>query len=225
MKAVFELAVFNKASVSIAAHCNVDRIELCADYSAGGITPSLEDFNQARKDFTGKIFVMIRLRPGNFVYSDAEFSTMLDAVSQFKLLGADGFVSGFLTIDNIVNTEQTKLFVEACAPYPVTFHRAIDECSNYMEAVESVVRCGVKRILSTGTAMSAFAGKEKLNEVQRKYASDLIVLAGGSVRSAGLSSFLMDSLISEVHSAAIMDRNTDIADFDEVKRIQSILNG
>lgn len=222
MSVLVELAVFNLSSVNVAAQCNVHRIELCSDYAVGGVSPSLNDFREARKKFSGKIFVMIRLRPGNFVYADDEFDLMLSTMLLFKNAGADGFVAGFLTDDAKVNISQTQNFVNACAPLPVTFHRAIDECSNYGDAVDAVVKCGVKRILSTGTAPSAFQGKQLLNNIQQKYSDQLIVVAGGGVRSRGLSDFLIDSTISEVHSAAILPGNADIADADEVSRLKSI---
>ncbi len=224
MSVLVELAVFNLASVAIAADCNVPRIELCSDYSVGGVTPAFSDFVEARKLFSGKIFVMIRPRPGNFVYSDSEFELMLSEMEKFKSAGADGFVSGFLNDNSTVNIHQTNAFVNACAPLPVTFHRAIDECIDYNDAVESVVNCGVKRILSTGTAPSAFLGKQYLNEVQKKYSNQLIVVAGGSVRSAGLSDFLNKSVISEVHSAAIMQAGSDMANANELNELIRIAN-
>jgi len=224
MSVLVELAVFNLASVAIAADCNVPRIELCSDYAVGGVTPAFPDFIEARKLFRGKIFVMIRPRSGNFVYSDEEFELMLIEMEKFKAAGADGFVSGFLNENATVNILQTRAFVNACAPLPVTFHRAIDECVDYNAAVANVVDCGVKRILSTGTAPSAFLGKQMLNEVQKKYSDQLIVVAGGSVRSAGLSDFLNNSVISEVHSAAIMKAGSDVVNAEELNELIRLAN-
>jgi copper homeostasis protein len=167
---------------------------------------------------------MIRPRSGNFVYSDEEFELMLIEMEKFKAAGADGFVSGFLNENATVNILQTRAFVNACAPLPVTFHRAIDECVDYNAAVANVVDCGVKRILSTGTAPSAFLGKQMLNEVQKKYSDQLIVVAGGSVRSAGLSDFLNNSVISEVHSAAIMKAGSDVVNAEELNDLIRLAN-
>lgn len=223
MSVILELAVFNIASVEVAEQNQVQRIELCRNYAAGGITPLMSDFIIARKLFSGKIFVMIRPRAGDYFYSPCEFTEMLNAVIQFKLAGADGFVSGFLSPDNNVDEEQTKLFVDACAPLPVTFHRAIDDCANYEMAVKKVVACGVKRILSTGVAATAFQGKELLNRMQIKYAEKLIVVAGGAVRSSGLATFLDDSSITEIHSAAVMMQGSDVADAGEVKMLMKLI--
>ena len=166
---------------------------------------------------------MIRSRPGDFVFSDIEFSEMMEAMASFKLAGADGFVAGFLNADKTVNKLQTKMFVDACAPLPVTFHRAIDACENYFEAVSHVVDCGVKRILSTGTALSAFEGKVMLNVIQQKYFDRLIVVAGGNVRSQGLSTFLTDGSVTEIHSAAITMKGSDVADAVEVNNLIRLL--
>ncbi len=43
------------------------------------------------------VFVMIRPRGGDFLYSDEEFSVMMREIEIFKKHKADGFVFGILT--------------------------------------------------------------------------------------------------------------------------------
>ena len=42
------------------------------------------------------VFVMIRPRGGDFLYSDVEFNVMKKEIELFKKHGADGFVFGIL---------------------------------------------------------------------------------------------------------------------------------
>ncbi|MCB0456006.1 MAG: copper homeostasis protein CutC, partial [Aequorivita sp.] len=67
-----EIACFNLDSALIAQNAGADRVELCTDISLGGITPNLEMIQEARQKLTIDLYVMIRPRGGNFVYSDTE---------------------------------------------------------------------------------------------------------------------------------------------------------
>ena len=68
-----EIACFNLESALIAQKAGADRLELCADMSVGGTTPTIEIINQAREHLNIDLYVMIRSRGGSFVYSDSEF--------------------------------------------------------------------------------------------------------------------------------------------------------
>jgi copper homeostasis protein len=49
---MLEIACFSPASAIAAAKAGADRIELCADYAAGGVTPSLSALQGVRKEST-----------------------------------------------------------------------------------------------------------------------------------------------------------------------------
>ena len=92
---MLEIACFNASSATVAAQAGADRIELCANYSAGGVTPSHSTLQHVRKEVTIPINVMIRPRAGNFDYSDEEFTLMKKDMEVLKPL-ASGFVFGIL---------------------------------------------------------------------------------------------------------------------------------
>lgn len=160
-----ELACFNPESARIAEVVGVHRLELCEDYTSGGITPSLNFFTEARKLFHDKIFVMIRPRPGSFVYSEEEFHTMLQSLEKFKALGADGFVCGFMNEDQTINENQLGKFIEQCHPFPFTFHRAFDQINDWKLGLDILLKQGCKRLLTSGDGKTAFEGKERLKEM------------------------------------------------------------
>ena len=93
---MLEIACFDKESAIIAAKAGADRIEFCAGLDVGGITPSLQDFLELKKEIAIPIFVMIRARGGNFCYNNEEFQLMKNQLLEFKKEGADGFVFGIL---------------------------------------------------------------------------------------------------------------------------------
>ncbi|MCC6597030.1 MAG: copper homeostasis protein CutC, partial [Rhodanobacteraceae bacterium] len=74
-----------------------DRVELCASLVEGGITPSLGTVHRALGLATVPFFTIIRPRGGDFLYSAAEFDSMLDDVAALRDLGAPGIVVGCLT--------------------------------------------------------------------------------------------------------------------------------
>ena len=98
-----EIACFNLESALIAQKAGADRVELCADMSVGGTTPTIEMIQQARENLTINLYVMIRPRGGNFVYSEAEFKQMKSEIETIKKLGVNGFVFGILNDDKTIN--------------------------------------------------------------------------------------------------------------------------
>ena len=70
---MLEIACFDSASALTAQKAGADRIEFCVDYHAGGITPDFDALNVIRKQIDIPVYVMIRPRGGDFVYSEDEF--------------------------------------------------------------------------------------------------------------------------------------------------------
>ena len=79
-----EIACFNLNSALIAQENGVDRIEFCDEFEVGGTTPNSETTKLVRAASKVDLFVMIRPRGGNFVYSDAEFIEMKLSIQEFK---------------------------------------------------------------------------------------------------------------------------------------------
>ena len=92
MTMLLEIACFNFESALIAERSGADRIELCENYSVGGITPNVELIRKVKSEIKIPVHVMIRPRGGNFIYSESEFEEMSKSIQQCKDLGADGIV-------------------------------------------------------------------------------------------------------------------------------------
>ena len=137
-----EIACFNIESAQIANENGADRIELCDGIEVGGTTPTPIDIINVQKFLTSDLFVMIRPRGGNFVYSNEEFEQMKHNVLNFKSLKVDGFVFGILDKNNKVDIERNIELVNLAKPLLCTFHRAFDEVADYEQALEDVISCG-----------------------------------------------------------------------------------
>jgi copper homeostasis protein len=215
---LLEIACFNYESALIAQKAGADRIELCEDYNSDGITPSLQLFEKLRGQLPIPVFIMIRPRAGNFEYTDAEFDEMKKEILQFKDLGANGFVFGIIE-KNKVNVERCKELVTLADPLPCTFHRAFDEITDHASALEDVISCGFKRILTSGKKHSAFEGSDLIGELVQLANNRILIVPGGRIRSENISLIKIQTGASEFHSSAILDKE-GIANESEIKKLK-----
>ena len=73
-----------------------DRVELCASLLEGGLTPSMGVVRTSLRMARVPFYVMVRPRGGDFLYSPAEFDTMMSDVEALRSEGAAGVVFGCL---------------------------------------------------------------------------------------------------------------------------------
>jgi copper homeostasis protein len=222
MNAKLEIACFNLESALIAQQGGADRIELCEDFSSGGITPNHGTVETARKLIDLDLFVMIRPRGGNFVYSETEFEQMKKDIVHFKDMKADGFVFGILNEDGSVNVNQNKELVELSKPLLCNFHRAFDVSGDFTKNLEDAIACGFKAILTSGQRKSAIEGVEQLTELVKLSNGRIVIMPGGGVRSSNLELLKSKVETPYYHSSAIV--KNDRADLEEVKLLKEKLS-
>jgi copper homeostasis protein len=188
-------------SAANAKAAGATRIELCQNLNEGGTTPSYATIRQCVEELHFRVFVLIRPRPGNFVYNELEIQNMLEDVRVCKELGVAGIVVGFLHEDGTIDTDLTRRFVEAAAPIPVTFHRAFDRCKDWSKALEEVIACGCRRILTSGCHDTALEGKEVLKQLVKRAGGRITILAGSGVRPDNVGELIRFTGAQEVHGS------------------------
>ena len=151
-----------------------DRVELCDNLWEGGTTPSAATIKIVRKNIDIGLFVIIRPRGGDFLYTDLEFEVIKEDIRIAKELGADGIVSGILDADGNIDVSRMSELVELSHPLPFTCHRAFDLTSDPFKALEDVISCGAKRILSSGLRNSVPLGKDMLRQLNKKAGGRII---------------------------------------------------
>ena len=217
-----EIACFNLESALIAQENGADRVELCVGIEVGGTTPDPELVKQARENLTVDLYVMIRPRGGNFVYTEDEFNQMQFDISVLKELKVDGFVFGILKEDKTINGEQNKILVDLAKPFPCTFHRAFDEVQNPFQALEQLMDCGFKTILTSGQAQNVTEGIARLTELVSKANNRITIMPGGGLRSTNIEVIQQNAKAVFYHSSAITD-GSEIASATEVQTLKSKL--
>uniref|UniRef100_A0A3P9K0K5 Copper homeostasis protein cutC homolog n=1 Tax=Oryzias latipes TaxID=8090 RepID=A0A3P9K0K5_ORYLA len=120
---LMEVCVDSVESAINAERGGAGRLELCASLLEGGLTPSLGLVQVVKQYIKIPIFVMIRPRGGDFLYSDQEVEVMKKDIELMKGQGVDGFVLGALTEDGRVDAELCMELLAAARPLSVTFHR------------------------------------------------------------------------------------------------------
>ena len=222
-KCLLEISVETLEAAKAAERGRADRIELCGNLSAGGVTPDAELLRTVRAQVRIPIFCIVRPRPGDFVYSDAEFSEMRRSVADVKESGMDGVVLGVLTKDHRVDVERTRELVEFAKPLPVTYHRAFDEAADLHQALEDVIQTGAKRILTSGGAKSALEGAPVLAELIETARERIVVVPGAGISAHNIELVVQQTRAREFHSAlsaALPYGSKDYKKFeDEVRKL------
>ena len=221
--AQLEIACFNLESALIAQENGADRVELCAEMHLGGTTPSLEIIKQARKQLSIDLYVMIRPRGGDFVYTMNELMMMYVEILKLKDIGVDGFVFGVLTNGNKIDISINKSLIELAKPFPCTFHRAFDEVSNPFEALEELIECGFQTILTSGNASNVNEGISQLELLVQKANSRITIMPGGSLRASNLKMIQQKTKANFFHSSAIID-DSELANPNEIQQLKAILH-
>jgi copper homeostasis protein len=198
---IVEVVCYNIQSVRIASRY-ADRIELCSNPTAGGVSPSLAFLELSKKKSAVPIFTMIRAREGNFVYDDDEIKIMHREIGLFKEAGADGIVCGILKKDGDINTEAMKEIVDLANPLPVTFHRAFDMAADPFDALEKIIQSGCKRILTSGQKASAFEGKELIAELIKRAYGRIIIMPGAGIHNKNIMEIINKTSCDEIHLSA-----------------------
>jgi len=197
---LLEISVASVEAAATAKRGGADRIELCCDLSVGGITPDLASIRAVRQQIQIPIFVMIRPRAGDFVYSSAEFTQMKKSIGESRDSGADGLVFGILKPNRAVDIERTRELVELAQPLPVTFHRAFDACPDFSQALDYVVRCGASRILTSGGAASALGGVDNIAMLVKRAGERITIIPGAGINTGNILQLATATRAREFHS-------------------------
>ena len=199
MENQLEICITSVESAVTAEESKAQRVELCDNLWQGGTTPSAGMISTVREAIGIGLFVIIRPRGGDFIYSDAEFKVMKADIIMAKELGADGIVSGVLHKDGSVDVARTKELVELSKPLPFTFHRAFDCVPDAQQAIEDVIQTGSRRILTSGLASKAVDGIDLLSKLQAAYGTKIQIMIGGGVTSQNISKIADETKCQEFH--------------------------
>ncbi len=185
MKLTLEACVETLGQCLQAEQNGANRVELCADLASDGLTPSNTLIQQVKEKLKIPIRVMIRPRPGDFVYSVSELEEMKRSIKVCKEIGVEGVVFGVCTKSDELDIKALSSLVEESRPLKVTIHKAIDTCKDPLSEVEKLKSIGVDAILTSGKAGTAREGMALLKKMV-EVSGNIEIVACGKVTNENL---------------------------------------
>src|SRR5262249_7629936 len=149
-----------------------------------------------------------------------ELAAMRESIALAREMRMDGVVLGVLTKTRQVDVMRTRELVQEANGLEVTFHMAIDETPDLLEAVENVVKTGAGRILSSGGKQSAFEGMEAIAAMMTNALGRVVILPGAGITVANVGEIVRRTGAREVHAglSSVVGRDAPAARFEEEVR-------
>jgi copper homeostasis protein len=222
---LLEVAANSLASALAAQAGGAGRVELCANLELGGTTPSAGLVALVRERLRIPLYVLVRPRGGDFLYSEAEHATMLRDIEACARAGCDGVVVGALDAEGRVDRARCRELVAAAGALGVTFHRAFDLCADPAQALEDVAALGCERLLTSGQRASAPEGAGLIRRLVEQAAGRLVVMPGAGIDAGNLAALRAATGAREFHASAsvrlpsaMRHRNPAVPGMDEGER-------
>ena len=203
-----EICIDNYESLTTAVKTGADRIELCASLKEGGLTPPYS-FIEAAMKARVPVFVMIRPRSCDFLYTSKEIEMMHRDIHMAKKLGAPGVVFGVLNAEGEIDRTAMESLVREADGMEVTCHRAVDQVRDLYAAIDTLAELGVKRILTSGQEETPYEGIKTLKNMVH-YAQNRILIMAAGVNPQDVGEIITQTGVDEVHSAATGSRQTQM---------------
>lgn len=197
----FELCAESVEAACAAQSGGADRIELCSRLSEGGTTSTAELMTACVRAVSIPIYVLIRPRAGDFVFTSHEFDLMHRQIDEAKAAGASGVALGVLLADGRVDVNRTRDLVEYARPLETTFHRAFDESPDLSVALEQVIETGATGLLTSGGAAEVLLGADRIGRLQEQADGRIQIIAGGGLRLASLVEVVRRSGAFSLHGS------------------------
>ena len=176
-----------------------DRVELCDNLGDAGTTPSHGALKLALEQLKVAVFPIIRPRGGGFVYDEADVAVMRADLVHARDLGAPGAVIGAITADGDVHEEVVATLRADAPDMQLTFHRAFDVCRDPHAALETLIKLGINRVLTSGQAADAWQGRELIAALVLQSAGRIAILAGGGVNERNAAELVRLTGVVELH--------------------------
>ena len=198
---LIEVAIESPDDAVAAQTGAADRLELCSALDLGGLTPSIGTYLEVRAKTRLPVFVMIRSRGGDFVYSESEIAVMLRDVELFLPHNPDGFVFGALQPTGQIDVANCAEFLLRVGDKPCVFHRAFDRTPDAREALEQIIALGFKRVLTSGRERLALTGSPEIAKLVKLADGRIEILPCGQVRAKSAVEIIKLTDCTQLHAS------------------------
>lgn len=179
------------------------RVELCDNLGEGGTTPSAATIVHARKALNIQLFVLIRPRGGDFLYSKDEFKIMESDIRFCAQTGCDGVVFGILNKDGSIDMERNSKLMELSKRLDLqtTFHRAFDRSRDLLASLDDVIELGFDRVLTSGGYPTALLGADVIRQLMDRSKGQISIIPGAGITADNVHELVKLTNLKEFHGS------------------------
>ena len=199
---ILEVCAFTLETCIIAEGVGAKRVELCDNPLEGGTTPAYGFIRQVMERVNLDVFPIIRPRAGNFCYNTDEYQMMKYDIKACLDLGCAGISVGVQNVNGEIDVEGMKRVVDWATGMQVTCHRVFDTTPDPFIALETLIDCGVTRVLTSGHQSTAPEGSKLLAQLVEQASENIIIMPGAGVKSANLEQLILSCGANEYHTSA-----------------------
>jgi copper homeostasis protein len=219
-----EVCVDQVAHALAAEAAGATRIEINTALELDGLTPAAASCAWLKAHCGLPIVAMLRPHARDFVYSAAEELSLLRDCQSLLEAGVDGIVFGSLDANQKIALPILRKVMAVCAGREVIFHRAFDQMADQFAALEQLIECGVRRVLTSGGAQTAEAGIDQLQKLMELAAGQIEILPGAGINSSNAHRIATRVGCHQLHGS-FRRRGGEHAgpDGEEIRRTRAIL--
>ena len=197
---LLEVCVDTPAGLAAAIAGGADRIELCAALALQGLTPAPGLMAQAASAPI-PIYPMIRPRNGDFTYDAGDLDHIRRDIDAAREYGLAGVVIGANLPDGQLDLAALEVIVEHGKGLGLSLHRSFDLVPDQSVALEAAIALGFERVLTSGGALTAQAGAERIAALVEQADGRIGILAGAGVKPGNVAELVQRTGVREVHGS------------------------
>ena len=200
-----EACVEGYSEAVIAEKLGADRIELCSSLEKDGLTPERNTIINVLNTISIPTKIMIRPRPGDFVYNEKEICQMEEEINFCKTIGIKEVVFGVLDTQNRIDMDLLTRLANISSPMKITFHKAIDHTDDIKEEFEQLLRCEtVTSVLTSGKSSFILDNKNLIMQIIELYKDKINIILAGGITNENLDDIQKSFECSEYHGRKIV---------------------
>jgi copper homeostasis protein len=199
--AMLEIIIETLADALAAQAGGATQLDFKSALPMGGLTPSAAMMEQVCKTVDVDAVVMIRPHVRSFAFSPAEVAVMCGDILLGRRMGAAGFLTGCLTEERRVDVEAMKALQDAAGDLPLHFHLAWELTPDPSQALETLIRLGVRSVRTSGGGLKvkAIDGMAQIRQFAQQAAGRIELVLAGGVSTENIPQLVQGTGVTHVH--------------------------
>jgi copper homeostasis protein len=223
-KMQLEIIVTNVQEAILAQEYGADRLELIHAFSDGGLSPDKNLAQEVCAAVSIPVNIMVRPHASSFTYNPIDVKQIITELDFLReQTKANAIVFGALTQDKNIDEQLLQLVIATKGRLDLTFHRAMDEAHNTLDACSKILKYAqVSRILTSGGGKTVIEGLANLRAMTNLAQNTRCqILPGSGITLDNIKSLLTNLSVAEIHIGTGVRTNNqlDKLKFKQFKQI------